>query len=103
MKKLLTIIACGLLCAAAWAQAPNYDYPYFVNSAEGTIVSGSQVYDIPAFGDWDCDGDQDLMVGVFFNGNIWYYQNTAGAGQPPVFAAHTVVQADGADISVTYG
>ena len=67
------------------------------------IVSGNQVYDIPTFGDWDCDGSQDLMVGVFYSGNIWYYHNTAAAGQPPVFEAHSMVQADGANIQVTYG
>jgi hypothetical protein len=103
MNRNVLCICLGLLLAAAsWAQSPNYDYPYFVNSAEGIIVNGN-VYDIPTFGDWDCDGDQDLMVGVFYNGNIWYYQNTAGAGQPPVLAAHTMVQADGSNISVTYG
>jgi hypothetical protein len=103
MRRFLALLACGLWAAAAWAQAPNYDYPYFVNGAEGMLVSGNQVYTIPTFGDWDCDGDQDMLVGVFYSGNLWYYQNTAGAGQPPVFATHTVMQADGANISVTYG
>jgi hypothetical protein len=103
MKTLLLFTACILLSAAAWAQAPNYDYPYFVTGAEGMLVAGNQVYCIPTFGDWDSDGSQDMMVGVFFNGNIWYYHNTAAAGQPPVFEAHTVVMADGSPISVTYG
>lgn len=103
MRQLLCVLACSLLAVAAWAQAPNYDYPYFVSNSEGMIVSGNQVYDIPTFGDWDCDGSQDLMVGVFYNGNIWYYHNTAAAGQPPVFASHTILQADGVNISVTYG
>jgi hypothetical protein len=103
MRKLLIVLACGLLSLAAWAQVPNYDYPYFVNSAEGIIVGGNQVYDIPTFGDYDCDGSLDLMVGVFFNGNIWYFHNTAAAGQPPVFEAHSVVTADGSPITVTYG
>ena len=103
MKKLLPILACILLSAAVWAQAPNYDYPYFLSNSEGIIISTNQVYDIPTFGDWDADGDQDMMVGVFFNGNIWYYQNTAGVGMPPVFSAHSVVTADGSPISVTYG
>ncbi len=91
-----------LVAAAAWAQAPNYDYGYFVTNTEGYIVD-MNVYDIPTFGDWDDDGDQDMMVGVFYNGNIFYYQNTAGTGNAPVFAAHTVVQADGINIQVTYG
>jgi len=101
-RNLLCVLVCTLLAVAAWAQAPNFDYPYLVSSPEGLIVAGN-VYDIPTFGDWDDDGDQDLMVGVFFNGNIFYYQNTAGAGNAPVFANHTVLQADGANIQVTYG
>ncbi len=101
LRKLLCTCTCILLAGAAWA-VPNFDYGYLVTNAEGYIV-GENVYDIPAFGDWDDDGDQDMMVGVFYSGNIFYYQNTAGVGAPPAFANHTVLQADGVSIAVTYG
>lgn len=103
MIKRALCIAVGLgIAVAAWAQAPNFDYGYFITNEAGYIVDDN-VYDIPTFGDWDDDGDQDLMVGVFFSGNIYYYQNTAGAGSVPVFAPYTILQADGVNISVTYG
>ena len=103
MTRKMLCTSIGILIAlAAYAQAPNYDFPYLMSCPEGLIVEGN-VYDIPTFGDWDDDGDQDLMVGVFYSGNIFYYQNTAGAGNAPVFANHTVLQADGANIQVTYG
>jgi hypothetical protein len=103
MKKWLICICLSLLLAAAtWAQPPNFDYGVFITNTAGYVVNGN-VYDIPTFGDFDDDLDQDLMVGVFFNGNIYYYQNTAGPGNPPVFSTYSVLQADGVNISVTYG
>lgn len=90
-----------LTAVIAWAQAPNFDYPFVLSNSAGLIVNGN-VYDIPTFGDWDDDGDQDLMVGVFFSGNIQYYQNIS-TGVTPQFGGYSLVQADGVNITVTYG
>jgi hypothetical protein len=40
----------------------------------------------PAFGDLDNDGDLDLLVGEDF-GLLFFFENTAGPGNPPQFAA----------------
>ncbi|MHC4800472.1 MAG: hypothetical protein ACYTF1_27865 [Planctomycetota bacterium] len=101
MKKLTCFVVCFLFAIAAWAQTPNFDYPYLMENDEGRIVEGN-VYDIPEFGDWDDDGDTDMMVGVFFNGNIYYYENIS-TGIEPEFADHEEVTADGSPISVSYG
>jgi hypothetical protein len=90
-----------LLAAATWAQVPNYDYPCLMTNLEGYLVNGN-IYSNPTFGDWDGDGTLDLMVGVFYNGNLWYYHNTAASGQIPIFEAHTVVMADGDSLAVSY-
>ncbi len=101
MRMLTCLCVCLLFAAAAWAQAPNFDYAYFVTNDDGYIVQGN-VYDAPEFGDWDDDGDLDLMVGVFYNGNIFYYENIS-TGVEPVFASRDTIEADGSPISVTYG
>lgn len=49
-------------------------------------LSGITQYSLyPAFGDLDGDGDDDLLLGNS-DGTLIYYQNTAGAGNPCVFA-----------------
>lgn len=101
MRKLHCLLLCILLAAAAWAQAPNFDYSYFVTNQEGYIVEGN-VYDAPCFGDWDDDGDLDMMVGVFYYGNVYYYENIS-TGIEPEYAPYELLQADGSAISVTYG
>jgi hypothetical protein len=40
----------------------------------------------PAFGDLDNDGDVDMLIGLD-DGTLHYFENTAGAGNIPVFAS----------------
>ncbi len=101
MRNAYVISLLVLIAAFAYAQAPNFDYPFMMTNSAGYIVDNN-VYDIPTFGDWDDDGDMDMMVGVFYNGNIFYYQNIS-TGVTPEFAAYSMVQADGVNITVTYG
>lgn len=89
-----------LVSAIAVAQPPNFDYPYFITNPEGYITENNE-YLIPSFGDWDDDGDQDLMVGVLYFGNIYYYENVS-TGTSPEFALKELLRADGQVISAGY-
>jgi hypothetical protein len=101
MRKLYVAAFFLLVAIIAGAQTPNFDYPYILSNDAGFIVEGNY-YSNPAIGDWDDDGDFDLMVGIFYSGNIVYYENTS-TGLTPIWGSGSFVQADGANIQVTYG
>jgi hypothetical protein len=50
------------------------------------VFENNQIQSIhPAFGDLDGDGDADLLLGDY-DGNIHFFKNSAGVGNPAVFA-----------------
>jgi hypothetical protein len=57
---------------------------------------------VPCVADWNGDGKKDLLVGVFFSGYIYLFLNS-GTNSNPVLTAGSLMQADGAVISVPYG
>jgi hypothetical protein len=93
---------CSLLflCGAAAAQPPNFDYPYLLTDSLGYIVEDNE-YTIPCFGDWDDDGDEDMLLGVLYSGNVYFYENIS-AGILPEFAPGVIVMADGEPVTVVY-
>lgn len=57
-----------------------------ISSLNLDLVGNKPVLGIyPTFGDLDNDGDKDMMLGDYF-GNLHYFTNTAGAGNPANFA-----------------
>ena len=99
-RNILGIPFCVFVSLLGLAQPPNFGYPYFISNSDGYIIANNQ-YACPAFGDWDDDGDPDLMVGVLYFGNIIYYENIS-PGTLPQFATGVLVEADGEPISVNY-
>ncbi len=95
-----SIFAFLLWCGAAAAQPPNFDYPYILTNSEGYIVEDNE-YTIPCFGDWDDDGDEDMLLGVLYSGNVYFYENIA-VGFLPEFADGVIVMADGEPVAVIY-
>lgn len=100
MKTVCYIFIPLLLATSARAQNPNFDYPYFITNPDGYITEDNE-YLIPSFGDWDDDGDLDMMVGVLYFGNIYYYENNS-TGLSPEFAPKELLMADGQVISAGF-
>ena len=100
IRKLQIIFTFLWLAGPAMAQAPNFDYPYLIPIPGGYIVPSND-FAIPCVGDWDDDGDTDLLVGVMYDGNVIFYENVS-ARTLPHFAAGVLLEADGEPISVSY-
>jgi hypothetical protein len=97
---ILASIMLFLLCSAAAAQIPNFDYPSLIPNPQGYIVSGNSLA-VPCFGDWDDDGDADLLVGVMYDGYIYFYENVSSETLPQ-FGPGVLLEADGELLSVSY-
>lgn len=70
--------------------------------ANGVALKVDTYTSVPCVVDWNADGKKDLLVGCFYNGNIYYFNNT-GTDSRPVFTTGTKLKAGGVDISVAYG
>ena len=88
--------------AAAFGQTPVFDVPVAVEADGVPINVGSGGNASPFVIDWDGDGRQDLLLGQFDQGKVRFYQNV-GTNFDPLFSDFTYLQADGMDISLSYG
>jgi len=95
-KRLVGLIVCGLYILAAAARAQ--DVPELVAPVRLLAIQGDN---IPEVVDWDNDGDQDLVIGVWSFGRVFLYLNS-GSDTGPLFGAGTAIQSDGVDITSPY-
>ena len=91
-----------LLAAGAFAQTPEFDVPVALEANGTPINVGTGGNASPFMIDWNGDGKQDLLLGQYLSGKVRYYENI-GENFDPVFGDFVYLQADGADISLTYG
>ncbi|MBD3369026.1 hypothetical protein GF402_01530 [Candidatus Fermentibacteria bacterium] len=89
------------LMAVAFADLPEFSSPFFVQASGVDLVVDGSVPD-PYVADWDGDGVKDLIVGQFSQGKIRLYLNS-GTNASPVFTTYSFLQADGSDITMSYG
>jgi hypothetical protein len=91
-----------LLAAAGFAVTPVFDPPVAIEANGSPINVGVGGNASPFLVDWNGDGKQDLLLGQYDGGKVRYYENI-GENFDPVFGDFDYLQADGRDISVSYG
>ena len=91
-----------LLAVVAFAQTPVFDAPVAIEANGVPINVGTGGNASPFLIDWNGDGKQDLLLGQYMYGKVRFYENI-GEDTAPVFGDSVFLQADGSDISLTYG
>ncbi len=56
----------------------------------------------PCLGDWDGDGDMDLMIGTFVDAPVYLFRNIS-EGRTPIFELVGAMEADGEVIDGPFG
>ncbi len=92
----------ALFAAACLAETPVFDLPVAIEANGSPINVGTGGNASPFVVDWNGDGKQDLLLGQYNLGKIRFYENI-GENFAPVFGDFVYLQADGTDISVSYG
>ncbi len=95
------MIAAFIVSTATAQGVPNFS-PGQILCANDFPITGNNFASATEVADWNADGKKDLLVGVYYNGNIWLYLNQ-GTDEEPVFTEGTLLEADGVPIRVGYG
>ena len=82
-------------------RVPVFEWEYSLPWTGGIIQTDNSCA-VPEAVDWNGDGKKDLLVGTFYYGNIYYYKNH-GTNDHPVFQDRVKLEADGIEISLSYG
>jgi hypothetical protein len=101
MNKYLSIVIL-LLVSISYAETPVFADPVYIQANGSNINVGYGGNASPFMIDWDGDNKQDLLLGQYDGGRIRFYTNT-GTHYYPTFSTFVYLQADGVNISVSYG
>ena len=66
----------------------------------GSPISLTTPY--PTVVDWNNDGNKDLVVGQYTDGNVWLFINK-GTDAEPVFNGGSLIESNGTPITTTSG
>lgn len=83
------------------ARVPVFLPDYTESWESGTIMSSNRGV-APCVIDWNGDGRKDLLLGSFYYGNIYVFENI-GTDAVPAFDKRYKLEADGVEISLSYG
>lgn len=92
---------CSFALSMQGAAVPVFEPDYTTSWDDGVIHTDNNGV-TPHMVDWDGDGLEDLLVGVYYGGNIYFYRNYGEVGDP-LFLDRVLVEADGTPISLSYG
>lgn len=96
------VITSLFIASVALATVPIFDTPVAIRANGTPINVGYGGNASPFIVDWNNDAKQDLLLGQYDGGKVRFYANV-GTHYNPVFGDYAYLQADGVDISVTYG
>lgn len=91
-----------LVASVGFAVPPIFDTPVAIRANGTPINVGLGGNASPFMVDWNGDAKQDLVLGQYDGGKVRFYANI-GTHYNPTFGSFAYLQADGSDISVTYG
>ncbi len=92
----------GLLAfSTQGARVPVFLPDYTESWDGGTIMTDNRGV-APNVVDWNGDGKKDLLLGSFYYGNIYVFENS-GTNEAPVFGERYKLEADGIEIALSYG
>ncbi|MCK5132365.1 MAG: hypothetical protein KAR40_09480 [Candidatus Sabulitectum sp.] len=97
----LNLLLLFVLTVAVLAQVPTYENYWYVY-ADGARIDLPVGHASPLVTDWDNDGDKDLLLGRYLNGNIMLYTNS-GTNDSPILSYTGLLQAGGGNLSVPSG
>ncbi len=101
---LVSLVSAGLIFVPAVAAlvTPTFHSGQFLTWGPNQTIMADNNGVVPQVGDWDQDGDKDLLVGTYYDGNVYFYPNT-GSNQNPLFESRSLICAEGVPIAVTFG
>lgn len=96
------ILLAFVFSSSVFADPPVFRNHVVIQNQDEEFPGDNTGMTAPSFGDWDGDGDLDLMVGTFEDAPIYLFDNVS-EDNVPVFELVGALEADGAIISGPYG